>query len=126
MTDKTLTLDKILTPNANLATMLAVSQLTTIGQNVIRDVEIDEKSREDWAKSYDSWLDTAMQVRKAKITPWPNASNIRWPMLTVASIQFQARAYPAIVDGSNLVKAACWAPILMARSASGLIASGST
>jgi chaperonin GroES len=39
-----------------------------------------------------------------KTFPWPKAANIKFPLLTVASIQFQARAYPAIVDGSNLVK----------------------
>jgi chaperonin GroES len=36
--------------------------------------------------------------------PWPKASNVKFPLLTVAAVQFQARAYPAIVDGSNLVK----------------------
>jgi chaperonin GroES len=50
------------------------------------------------------WLDMAMQVRETKNFPWPNASNVKFPLLTVAAIQFQARAYPAIVDGSNLVK----------------------
>src|SRR3546814_60476 len=45
-----------------------------------------------------------MQVRKAKTFPGPNASNVKFPILTTAAIQFQARAYPAIVDGSNLVK----------------------
>jgi chaperonin GroES len=46
----------------------------------------------------------AMQVREVKNFPWPKASNVKFPLLTVAAIQFQARAYPAIVDGSNLVK----------------------
>lgn len=99
-----LTLDQILAPGVNLATLLSDDQLLTIGQAVIRDVEIDKASRGDWEETYTRSLDIAMQVRSPKNFPWPNASNIKYPILTVASIQFQARAYPAIVDGSNLVK----------------------
>lgn len=102
--DAPLSLGDIFTPGVNLADMLSPETLGRIGQYVTRDVEIDRKSREPWEKRYDRWLNIAMQVREAKSFPWPNASNIKWPLLTVASIQFQARAYPAIVDGSNLVK----------------------
>ncbi len=88
----------------NLAEQLPESDLTAIGQKVIRDVELDEASRAEWMKGYERSLDVAMQVRKAKNFPWPNAANVKYPLLTVAAIQFQARAYPVIVDGSNLVK----------------------
>jgi chaperonin GroES len=101
---ETLTLDEILTPNVNLADFLADSKLSQIGQRVVLDVEIDEESRKEWLARYTKWIDMAMQVREAKNFPWPKASNVKFPLLTVASIQFQARAYPAIVDGSNLVK----------------------
>jgi chaperonin GroES len=101
---ETLTLEEILTPSVNLAAFLADTKLSEIGQRVTRDVEIDESSREEWLVRYRKWLDMAMQVREAKNFPWPKASNVKFPLLTVAAIQFQARAYPAIVDGSNLVK----------------------
>jgi chaperonin GroES len=101
---ETLTLAEILTPSVNLADYLADTVLSGIGQKVTRDVEIDEESRSDWLVRYRKWLDMAMQVREVKNFPWPKASNVKFPLLTVASIQFQARAYPAIVDGSNLVK----------------------
>jgi chaperonin GroES len=99
-----LTLQQILEPGVNLAEYLEESMLNEIGQAVIRDVEIDRASRGDWEEQYSRSLDIAMQVRSPKNFPWPNASNVKYPILTVASIQFQARAYPAIVDGSNLVK----------------------
>lgn len=102
--DEPLTLGDIFAPNVNLADFLSDAELNRIGQLVIRDVEIDEQSREEWLKGYERWLDVAMQTREAKNTPWVNASNVKYPLLTVSSIQFQARAYPAIVDGSNLVK----------------------
>lgn len=101
---ETLTLAEILTPNVNLADFLADTVLSGIGQKVTRDVEIDEESRSEWLVRYRKWLDMAMQVRETKNFPWPKASNVKFPLLTVAAIQFQARAYPAIVDGSNLVK----------------------
>lgn len=107
-----LTLADILSGD-NLVTMLDKREVTSIGQKVVRDFEIDyatlttgqeDGDDEGWLDRYARWIRIALQVRKAKNTPWPGASNIKYPLLTVASIQFQARAYPAIVDGSNLVK----------------------
>lgn len=109
-----LTLEEILEPGLNLADMLADTVLSKIGQHVIRDVEIDDRSRGKgsgekgeaggWLHRYRKWLDIAMQSRETKNFPWPKASNVKYPLLTVASVQFQARAYPAIVEGSNLVR----------------------
>lgn len=109
-----LKLEEILTPNLNLAEVLTEEELGRIGSRVIADVQIDEVSRGTgqgekgaaggYIERYRRWLDMAMQVRESKNFPWPNAHNVKYPTLTVAAIQFQARAYPAIVDGSNLVK----------------------
>jgi chaperonin GroES len=88
----------------NLAERLSDNVLNAIGAAVIRDVEIDQTSRRDWLQRYQGWIDTAMQVAVPKNSPWQGASNVKFPLLTTASIQFQARAYPAIVDGSNLVR----------------------
>jgi chaperonin GroES len=101
---ETLTLAEILTPNVNLSDFLADTVLADIGQKVVRDVEIDEASRKEWSERYKKWIDMAMQVREAKNFPWPKASNVKYPLLTTATIQFNARAMPAIIDGSNLVK----------------------
>lgn len=97
----------------NIAEMLTEGELGRIGQRVIRDVEIDDLSRNScnndkgttgWLDRYKNALKIAMQVREDKTFPWPKASNVKYPLLTTAAVQFQARAYPAIVDGSNLVK----------------------
>src|SRR4051812_27386336 len=74
----TLTLDEILTPDVNLADFLSDNVLSGIGQKVVRDVAIDEKSREEWLCRYQKWLDMAMQVREAKNFPWPKASNVKF------------------------------------------------
>lgn len=99
-----LTLADILTPGINLADYIAEDDLSQIGQNVLRDYEIDKASRGDWEDRYERNIKIAMQVKEPKVFPWPKASNSKSPILTVASIQFNAEAYPVIVDGSNLVK----------------------
>jgi chaperonin GroES len=99
-----LTLLEIVEAGVNLADHLPQSALAQIGQNVIRDVEIDKASRGEWEDRYEANIDIAMQKKKDKVFPWPGASNSRSPVLTIAAIQFNAEAYPVIVDGSNLVK----------------------
>lgn len=98
-----LTLAEILS-GENLAYLLSDTKLLEIGKTAITEMEIDETSRGDWLDTYERSLEIAMQVRQEKTFPWPKASNVKYPLLTTASVQFQARAYPAIVDGSNLVK----------------------
>lgn len=94
----------------NVAELLDDSQLSAIGAECLHGYEIDEKSREEWLVKYKRYLDVAMQVKEAKNFPWPKAANIKYPLLTTAAVQFQARAYPAIVDGQQLVKAKVMGP----------------
>lgn len=98
-----LTLADILS-GQNLAELMDENQLSEIGQAVIRDFETDKGSRKDWETRCDRSIDRAMQKKSDKVFPWAGAANSRSPILTVASIQFNAEAYPVIVDGSNLVK----------------------
>jgi len=88
----------------NLVPMLDPSFVNQLGGRALDEYKIDERSREGWLETYDRVMDMAMQVRKEKTFPWPGASNVKFPLLTQAAIQFQARAYPAIIAGSNLVK----------------------
>lgn len=103
--EESLTLADILQAD-NVATLLDEDELRRIGADVVRDFNIDIESRKraGWDRRNEMAMKRAMQVQEAKDTPWPGAANIKYPLLTVASIQFQARAYPAIVDGTNLVK----------------------
>jgi chaperonin GroES len=79
-------------------------ELSELGQRVIDDFERDDQSRSEWKDKYKKWLDFAMQVAEEKTYPWPGASNVIYPLLTVAAIQFGARAYPAIIRDSSVVK----------------------
>jgi chaperonin GroES len=76
----------------------------TIGYEVHRDYETDLHSRSEWAESAKRAMNIALQVRQPKNYPFQGAANIKYPLVTVAALQFGARAYPAIVDGNRIVK----------------------
>ena len=88
----------------NIADELDKNVLGELGNKVLREYQIDKTSRADWETQIEEALKLAMQIAEAKTYPWPNASNIKYPLMTTAAIQFAARAYPAIVPASNPVK----------------------
>lgn len=89
----------------NIATKLDQDTIEKIQTRVIADYKIDEKSRETWKERNVEAIKLATQIIEAKNFPWPEASNVKYPLITVASIQFAARAYPNIVKGTDVVKA---------------------
>jgi chaperonin GroES len=89
----------------NVADELDDEKLSEIGLVVCDEYEIDRSSREEWERNAKRSMDIALQVREAKNWPFQNASNVKWPLITVAALQFNARAYPAIVDTDKIVKA---------------------
>lgn len=89
----------------NIAAALDDDHLGRIAHQVLEEFAIDERSRADWAETAGKMMDVALQVREAKNTPFEGAANIKYPLLTVAALQFNARAYPAICDGQGVVKA---------------------
>ena len=88
----------------NIAADLTEQELSELGSKVCTEYGVDERSNAAWLKTAREALEAALQVPVAKNYPFPNASNIKWPLITVAALQFNARAYPAIVDGDNIVK----------------------
>lgn len=94
--------------DANLAKKLKKKDpelLEKIGQAIKKGYEDDEMSREGWLKKNEQWLKMAMLVREGRTYPWPRASDVKYPLLATAAMQFSARAYPSLVpsDG-NVVK----------------------
>lgn len=89
----------------NVAELLDDTQRGNIGQEVLREYQIDKDSRADWEKKTQAAMDLAMQITQDKTFPWPSAANVKYPLLTTAAVQFQARAYPAIVPGRDIAKA---------------------
>src|SRR5574337_1136732 len=88
----------------NLCHLLSAEDLTAIGAEVWDDYEADVQSRQDWSRRTSAAMDLAMQVQKDKSFPWPGCSNVAFPLITIASLQFHSRAYPAIIQGTDVVK----------------------
>lgn len=88
----------------NLATDLTTEELEQLGQEVVKLFELDKKHRASWDQLSESAMKLAQQVKEAKTFPWENCSNVKHPLITVAAIQFAARAYPEIVKGDRIVK----------------------
>lgn len=78
--------------------------LSDLGAKVVREFEIDWGSAEEWRTTHEKAMKIARQVIEEKNTPWPGAANVKYPLITVASIQFAARAYPEIIKGDDVVK----------------------
>lgn len=87
----------------NIADNLDEAKLNRIGMQVVQGFDMDRESRSDWEKRYEGSLKLAAQVVEKKSFPWPDAANIKYPLLTTACIQFSARSYPALVPGKDLV-----------------------
>lgn len=90
----------------NLARDMSEIDLAKLATAVLDGFEVDLASMSDWQERMQRGLDLAMLVKDEKTYPWQNAANIRYPLITSAALQYNARAYPAIVPSSDLVKAA--------------------
>jgi len=87
----------------NIADELSDEQLKKIGTEVYDGYETDLKSRALWEKDLEKWTKLALQIVDEKTFPWKGASNVKYPLLSTAAMQFNARAYPSLVPADNKV-----------------------
>ena len=89
---------------ANIANLLSEEDLKAIGMQVIKDFDNDLLSRSSWEKRTEASLKLALQVAETKNFPWANASNVKFPLITIAALQYHARSYPVLIDSDLPVK----------------------
>lgn len=89
----------------NVAADITSDVRNDIGTKVAEGYRIDKQSRDDWEEKAVRALEIAKQKREDKTYPFPGAANIHYPLLTTAALQFAARAYPAIINGRDVVRA---------------------
>ena len=95
---------------ANIVPMLDDEVVKKIGMEVTRGYDADHTSRGDWERMMQTAMDLAMQVTEKKNWPWQGAANVKYPLITTGAIQFSARAYPAIIQGEQVVKGMVMGP----------------
>lgn len=95
-------LDKLL-EQANIAEKLDKKKLETIGYEAADGYKLDCDSKRQWDSQVDEWVKLAAQIKSKKNYPWPDASNVKFPLLATAAMQFAARAYPSLVPADGKV-----------------------
>jgi chaperonin GroES len=88
----------------NIVEVLDEADLNTISYNVYKGFQADLESRSSWEKRTEEAMKLALQVAEAKDFPWPGASNVKFPLITIAALQFHARSYPVLINGETPVQ----------------------
>ena len=99
-------LNKAAIESPNLCDDFDSDDLKNIGSECYEGYSRDEQSRATWVKRNEAGMDLALQISKEKSFPWPNCANVAFPLVTIAAMQFHARAYPALINGPDIVKCA--------------------
>lgn len=85
----------------NIASKLTDEELAKIGLDAYDGYKTDLESRKHWEENLDNWTKLALQVKEEKTYPWPKASNVKFPLLATAAMQFNARSYPTLVPADG-------------------------
>lgn len=88
----------------NIASTMSEEDREALGAWCLQGYKDDKTSRLKWEAWYADAIKLALQVKETKTFPWPNCSNVKFPLLTIAALNAHAQAYPAIIPGDNVVK----------------------
>lgn len=102
--DTKLSLNRDLVQAPNLVERFGAEDLQRIGGLVWDGYRHDLSSRSKWERRMNTSMDLAMQIQKDKSFPWPNCANVVFPLLTIAALQFSARSYANIIQGTDVVR----------------------
>lgn len=94
---------RALVESVNIAETIGADTLKSVGIEAKEGYDNDRESRNQWEKDIDEWTKLATQVREERSWPWPRASNVKYPLLATASMQFAARAYPSLIPSDGKV-----------------------
>ena len=88
----------------NIYNMLTKEDRESIANHCFDGFKIDENSRLPWLTRTSDSMKLALQAVEQKSFPWAGASNVKFPLVTIAALQFHSRAYPMLVSGTEVVK----------------------
>jgi chaperonin GroES len=87
----------------NLVSRLDEKTLNEISYKVFKEFNIDKESRQEWWNIIEKSLEITKQIEEAKSYPWERAANIKYPLITTAVMQYNARTYPEVIKGDKVV-----------------------
>ena len=88
----------------NLVPEIEEETLQDISERVVDEYKIDDDSLEEWRKELIEAHKLARQLRDNREYAGEKISDIKYPIIATACIQFQARAMPAIIKGNKVVR----------------------
>jgi chaperonin GroES len=97
-----LTLAQIVS-HKNLAELLTKEELDVFGTSAVDGYHTDRGTRTSWEQKNEKAIKLALQVQEGKTFPWADCSNVKFPLLTIAALQFLARI-SIMTKGRHLAK----------------------
>ena len=94
---------RTLIESVNIAESLSEDKLTEIAEECSRGYNTDLESSQEWRDCAEKWTELSKQIQKERTFPWQNASNVKYPLMTTAAMQFAARAYPSLVPSNGQI-----------------------
>lgn len=88
----------------NLAEYMDQGDLDQIGLKLVELVEVDDRSRDDWKRTYIKGLDLLGFKVEDRTDPWSGACGVFHPVMTEAVVRFQSQAIMEIFPASGPVK----------------------
>ncbi len=92
---------KDLENSENIAELLTDKELAKISAQVLNGFSVDENSISEWRDTAEEIMKLAKQTMETKNTPFPNAANVKYPLIAQSAIDFASRTYPQIVQGNK-------------------------
>ncbi|MCR4308171.1 MAG: hypothetical protein NUV80_06450 [Candidatus Berkelbacteria bacterium] len=87
----------------NIAESLSKEKLEEIGKKAHDGYILDLGSRRSWETKLEEWLKLATLAKENKSFPWANSSNVKYPIVATAAMQFSARAYPTLIPSDGQI-----------------------
>lgn len=94
---------KTLVESGNIAKECSQDFLDVLGQQVVEGYLTDRSSRSQWEERNAEAIKLALQVVEEKSFPWANCSNVKFPLVTIACLQFLSRV-SILTKGRQLAK----------------------
>jgi hypothetical protein len=89
---------------ANLAENLTDSELATLANDLISDVDDDIDARKDWIQTYVDGLELLGLKIEERSEPWEGACGVYHPLLAEAIVKFQSETMMSIFPAQGPVK----------------------
>jgi len=90
-------------PVENILKTLSKEKQEAVAAECKAAFDDDLRSRGEWESNIDDWIALAKQTKQDKTYPWPGASNVKYPIVATAAMQFAARSYPSLVPSNGKI-----------------------